>query len=76
MSKLVPVVLALMIATPSFAGNLATPMIEPEVIAQDTAATSSGGGLLIPIFLLLFVAAAASSSGGATQVSCAGLTQC
>ncbi len=50
-------------ANASFAGNLTEPVIEPEVIAEDTAATSSGG-LLIPIFLVILLAAAASSSGG------------
>jgi len=64
--KLAPIALIAIMATPSIAGNLAAPMIEPEVIAQDTATTSSGGGLLIPIFLLLLLAAAASSGGNGT----------
>jgi len=65
MKRLAPLALIAVIATPGFAGNLAAPMIEPEVIAQDTATTSSGGGILIPIFLLLFLAAAASGGGNA-----------
>lgn len=52
---------ATLAAQPALAGNMAAPMIEPDVIAEDTA--SSDGGLLIPIFLLILFAAAASSGG-------------
>jgi len=56
--------------TAAYAGNMAEPMIEPDVIAQETA--SSDGGLLIPLFLLLLLAAAASGGsdgGGGAAVS-------
>ncbi len=46
-----------------FAGNILEPMMEPDVIVEDTS-SSSGGGLLIPILLLVFLAAAASGGGG------------
>jgi len=45
-------------ATAAFAGGMADPIIEPEII--ETATSSSAGGLLIPL-LLIAVAVAASS---------------
>ncbi|MGV6810903.1 MAG: hypothetical protein ACWA47_01535 [Brevirhabdus sp.] len=48
-----------MTATAVFAGGMAEPMIEPEVI--ETATSSSSGGLLIPLLLIAVAAAAASS---------------
>lgn len=41
------------------AGGMAEPVMEPEVIVEDSTGTS--GGLLIPILLLVLVAAAVSS---------------
>ncbi|SDX30133.1 hypothetical protein [Roseicitreum antarcticum] len=46
-------------ATSAFAGNYAEPVIEPEVIVEDT--SSSAGGIIVPILLLVLVAAAAVS---------------
>ena len=46
----------------AFAGGLAEPVMEPEVVAERTA--SSAGGILIPLLILILVAAAASSSSG------------
>lgn len=43
-------------ATTAYAGGLADPIVEPEIIVQDT--SSSAGGVIIPILLLLLVAAA------------------
>lgn len=63
MKRFAGVLLACALATPSFAGSVGEPLIEPEVIAEDTAA-SSGAGLLVPIFMLLFLAVAASAGGG------------
>ncbi|ALG88897.1 MAG: hypothetical protein CL814_08940 [Confluentimicrobium sp.] len=50
-----------MMATASFAGSMAEPVIEmePEVIEQDT--SSSAGGVLVPIMFLVMIAAAASN---------------
>ncbi|WP_095587782.1 hypothetical protein [Actibacterium ureilyticum] len=45
-------------ATTAFAGNMAEPVMEPEVIVEDT--SSSNGGILVPLFFLVLVAAAAS----------------
>jgi hypothetical protein len=60
-----PLVLAAILAlasTPSFAGGLAEPEMEPTIVAKKTA--SSAGGILIPLLILILVAAAASSGGG------------
>ncbi len=43
-------------ATTAYAGGLADPIVEPEIIVQDT--SSSAGGVIVPILLLLLVAAA------------------
>jgi len=53
---------AALFATKATAGNLAEPMMDPDVVEAST--SSSGGGLLIPIMLLIFLAAAASGGGG------------
>lgn len=46
-------------ATTAFAGNMAEPVMEPEVVVEDT--SSSSGGILVPLFLLVMLAAAASN---------------
>ena len=47
-------------ATSAFAGGLDAPIIEPEIIVEDTG--SSGGGLLIPILLLVLIGAAVAAA--------------
>ncbi len=47
-------------ASTAFAGGLAEPIIEPEVVVKETSSSSSAG-ILIPVLLLLLVAAAASN---------------
>ncbi|MGB8624145.1 MAG: hypothetical protein WCD16_15155 [Paracoccaceae bacterium] len=47
-------------ATASFAGNMAEPVMEPEVIVEDT--SSSNAGIIVPILFLVLVAAAVSSN--------------
>lgn len=47
-------------ATSAFAGNLAEPIVEPEVIVEDT--TSSAGGIIVPLLLLVLVAAAVAAN--------------
>ncbi|GAA0297015.1 hypothetical protein [Rhodovulum strictum] len=42
-------------ATAGFAGNMAPPVMEPEVIVQDT--SSSAGGIIVPILALILLAA-------------------
>lgn len=53
---------ALMLASPAMAGGMAEPVVEPEVIVEDTAGTS--GDILVPLLLLVLIAAAVSSSNG------------
>lgn len=48
-------------ASTAFAGGMAEPVMEPEVVAAAT--SSSAGGIIVPLLLLLLVAAAVSSSG-------------
>lgn len=43
------------------AGGVAEPLMEPEVIAEES---SDSGGFLIPLLFLALLAAAISSSGG------------
>jgi hypothetical protein len=43
-------------ATTAYAGGYADPIVEPEIIVQDT--SSSTPGIIIPILLLVLVAAA------------------
>jgi hypothetical protein len=51
---------------PAFAGGMAEPVMEPEIIAQESAGT--GGGWVVPLILIAIVAAVASSSGGSTPL--------
>lgn len=53
--------LAAFVASPSFAGGIAEPVIEPEVVAQD--AGSSSAGILVPLLLLVLVGIAVSGGG-------------
>jgi hypothetical protein len=47
------------VATASFAGGLAEPVMEPEIV--EAATSSSAGGIVVPLLLLVLIAAAASS---------------
>lgn len=44
------------------AGGFAEPLMEPEVIAEEAAATSSG--FILPLLLLVLIAVAISGGGG------------
>ena len=46
-------------ATTAFAGGMAEPVMEPEIVAAAT--SSSAGGIVVPLLLLLVIAAAASN---------------
>lgn len=46
-------------ASTAFAGSMEEPMMEPEVIVEDTT-TGSAGGFLVPLIALLFFAVALS----------------
>ncbi|HHB81780.1 MAG TPA: hypothetical protein ENK83_08590 [Aliiroseovarius sp.] len=47
-------------ASTAFAGAMSEPMIEPEIIVEDT--SSSAGGIVLPLLLLAVVAAAVASN--------------
>jgi len=59
MKKIALAAVITMTATAAFAGGMAEPMIEPEII--ETATSSSAGGLIIPLLLLAVLVAAAGS---------------
>ena len=46
-------------ASTAFAGGMAEPVMEPEVVVEKS---STSGGILIPLLLLLVVAAAVASN--------------
>ncbi|ARE40647.1 hypothetical protein RGUI_2506 [Rhodovulum sp. P5] len=46
-------------ATSAFAGGYTEPVIEPEVIVEDT--SSSAAGILVPLIAVILIAAAASN---------------
>ena len=46
-------------ASNAFAGGMAEPVMEPEVVEANT--SSSAGGIIVPLLLLLVIAAAASN---------------
>lgn len=49
---------------PVHAGGVAEPLMEPEVIAEET---SNSGGFIIPLLLLAAIVAIASSNGGGSS---------
>ena len=51
--------LAFILATPAFAGGLAAPVMEPEVIEEESAATSRAG-IIVPILAILLIGLALS----------------
>lgn len=56
--------LGTMLATaPAKAGGMAEPVMEPEVIAEET---TSSSGFILPLILLAVIVAAVSSGGGST----------
>lgn len=47
-------------ATSAFAGGMAEPVVEPEVV-EAKSTSSSAGGIVVPLLVLLLVAAVASN---------------
>lgn len=62
MNKLALALAISVTASTAFAGGIAEPVMEPEVVAAAT--SSSAAGVIVPLLLLLVVAAALSSSAG------------
>ncbi len=58
MKKLALAAVITVAASTAYAGGLSAPIIEPEVIVQDTSG-SSAGGIVVPLILLALVAAVA-----------------
>lgn len=46
-------------ASTAFAGGLAEPVMEPEIIVEETSGTTAGG-IVVPLILLALIAAVAS----------------
>jgi hypothetical protein len=63
MKKFVAAAILAVSASTAFAGGIAEPVMEPEVVAAAT--SSSAGGIIVPLLLLLVLAAALSSGGRA-----------
>lgn len=59
---LAPVLAAALGVQTAFAGGYSEPMMESELVVEDT--SSSAGGILVPILALILFAAAASGHGG------------
>lgn len=59
MKKLALAAVMTVAATTAFAGGMAEPAMEPEVV--EAATSSSAGGIVVPLLLLVVIAAAASN---------------
>ncbi len=59
MKKLALAAAVSLAASTAFAGGMAEPVMEPEVVVQKS---STSGGILVPLLLLLVVAAAVASN--------------
>jgi len=53
-------VVASVFASSAFAGNIIEPIIEPQIIVEETS-SSSASGLIIPILLIAVIAAIAAN---------------
>ena len=65
MKKFVLATALTLAASTAFAGGMAEPVMEPEVVAAKT--SSSAGGIIVPLLLLLVVAAAVAGSNGSAD---------
>ena len=69
MKKVILAAAIAMIASSSFAGSLAEPIMEVPVFIEETSSTSSSSGLLIPlIFIAILTVAMSSSSSGSSSM--------
>ncbi|HQU69745.1 MAG TPA: hypothetical protein PLI43_16315 [Albidovulum sp.] len=59
MKKLALAAAVSLAASTAFAGGMAEPVMEPEVVVEKS---STSGGILVPLLLLLVVAAAVASN--------------
>jgi hypothetical protein len=54
--------MAIALTLPAQAGNMAAPIMEPEVIVEES--TGTAGGWVVPLILIAVIAAVASASSG------------
>jgi hypothetical protein len=59
MKKLVLAAAISGLASTAFAGGLSAPVMEPEIIVEETAGTTAGG-IIVPLILLALIAAIAA----------------
>jgi hypothetical protein len=59
--------IAMAVGGAAFAGGLAEPVMEPEVVAAAT--SSSSAGIIVPILLILLIAAAASGGSDTPELN-------
>jgi hypothetical protein len=62
----VAITIGAFVAAPVSAGNLAEPVMEPEIVVAES--TGTGGGWVVPLLLVALVAAVVASSGGSDAV--------
>jgi hypothetical protein len=60
-TALLATAMVLVMGSPLLAGGLAEPVMEPDVVEEQTAA--SNDGIIVPIMLLLVILAAAGNNG-------------
>ncbi|MBV7410899.1 hypothetical protein [Maritimibacter sp. DP1N21-5] len=44
-----------LLATSAFAGTLVDPIVEPEIIVEQTASASFDHGIIVPLYFLFFI---------------------
>jgi hypothetical protein len=54
------------LTAPALAGGMAEPVMEPEIIVEES--TGTGSGWVVPLILIAIIAAVASSSGSDAPV--------
>ncbi len=60
MKKLVLAAALTAVASTAFAGSMEAPVMEPEIIVEESTGTSAGG-LVVPLLLLLVIGAVAAA---------------
>ena len=68
MKKLVLAAALTGLASTAFAGGMAEPVMEPEVIVEETSGTTAGG-IVVPLVLLALIAAVALEAGATSVVA-------
>lgn len=61
---------SMLVASAASAGGMAEPMMEPEVVVEES--TGSSGGFVVPLILLAVIVAVASGSDGGDMTDIGG----